>query len=183
MRTSCNGCRVLRKACNETCAIRPCLHWIKNPESQARATLFLAKFYGRAGLLNLLAAAPENMRPGVFRSLLYEACGRVVNPVHGSAGLLTGGSWQLCHEAVEAVLSGAPIKQLGGQLAEAVKIGEELSRVEEDGGSSVASMDSSHLSQTEPVEEDEVGLELSLGLEPPANRSQPDDTCRLGLRL
>lgn len=78
MRTSCNGCRVLRKACNETCAIRPCLHWIKNPESQARATLFLAKFYGRAGLLNLLAAAPENMRPGFaplsfppFRSSLH----------------------------------------------------------------------------------------------------------------
>ncbi|KAM0933041.1 putative transcription factor AS2-LOB family [Dioscorea sansibarensis] len=182
MRTSCNGCRVLRKACNETCAIRPCLHWIKNPESQARATLFLAKFYGRAGLLNLLAAAPENMRPGVFRSLLYEACGRVVNPVHGSAGLLTSGSWQLCHEAVEAVLSGAPIKQLGGELAGAVNIREEPSRAEED-RSSVASMDSSHLSQAEPVEDDEVGLELSLGLEPPANGSQPDDTCRLDLRL
>ncbi|GMQ10924.1 hypothetical protein CsSME_00053733 [Camellia sinensis var. sinensis] len=50
MRVSCNGCRVLRKGCSDNCTIRPCLQWIKTPESQANATVFLAKFYGRAGL-------------------------------------------------------------------------------------------------------------------------------------
>lgn len=45
----------------------------------------------------------------LFRSLLYEACGRIVNPINGSVGLLWSGSWQLCHAAVEAVLKGAPI--------------------------------------------------------------------------
>ncbi|RCV26753.1 hypothetical protein SETIT_5G271800v2 [Setaria italica] len=91
MRMSCNGCRVLRKGCSDTCTctIRPCLQWIKTPEAQANATVFLAKFYGRAGLLNLLAAAPaDHLRPVVFRSLLYEACGRIVNPVYGSVSLL-----------------------------------------------------------------------------------------------
>ncbi|XP_073142964.1 LOB domain-containing protein 41-like [Henckelia pumila] len=106
---SCNGCRVLRKGCSEDCSIKPCLEWIKCPDSQANATIFLAKFYGRAGLLNLIDAGPPNLRPAIFRSLLYDACGRIVNPIDGSAGLLWSGSWQLCEDAVGAVLRGAPI--------------------------------------------------------------------------
>ncbi|KAF6165743.1 hypothetical protein GIB67_012640 [Kingdonia uniflora] len=112
MRMSCNGCRVLRKGCNENCSIRPCLQWIKTPESQANATVFLAKFYGRAGLMNLINSGPDHLRPAIFRSLLYEACGRIVNPIYGSVGLLWSGSWQLCQAAVEAVLKGAPIAQI-----------------------------------------------------------------------
>ncbi|XP_074573434.1 LOB domain-containing protein 40-like [Curcuma longa] len=88
MRMSCNGCRVLRKGCGDACSIRPCLQWIKSPDAQANATVFLAKFYGRAGLMNLIGAAPDHLRPAVFRSLLYEACGRIVNPIYGSVGLL-----------------------------------------------------------------------------------------------
>ena len=53
----------------------------------------------------------------IFRSLLYEACGRIVNPIYGSAGLLWSGSWQLCQTAVEAVLSGAPIMQISAESA------------------------------------------------------------------
>ncbi|KAJ7975122.1 LOB domain-containing protein [Quillaja saponaria] len=112
MRLSCNGCRVLRKGCSADCSIRPCIQWIKSPDSQANATVFLAKFYGRAGLINLINAGPQHLRPAVFKSLLYEACGRIVNPIYGSAGLLTSGSWQLCQAAVEAVLRGAPIMQV-----------------------------------------------------------------------
>ncbi|KAF8726914.1 hypothetical protein HU200_019397 [Digitaria exilis] len=116
MRLSCNGCRVLRKGCTEACTIRPCLQWIKAPDAQANATVFLAKFYGRAGLLNLIDAAPDDaVRPAVFRSLLYEACGRIVNPVYGSVGLLWSGSWHLCQAAVEAVLKGAPIVQISSE--------------------------------------------------------------------
>jgi hypothetical protein len=113
MRLSCNGCRVLRKGCSDACTIRPCLQWIKSPDAQANATVFLAKFYGRAGLLNLIAAAPTDaLRPAVFRSLLYEACGRIVNPVYGPVGLLWSGTWHMCQAAVEAVLKGAPIVQV-----------------------------------------------------------------------
>ncbi|CAN6345604.1 unnamed protein product [Urochloa humidicola] len=118
MRLSCNGCRVLRKGCTEACTIRPCLQWIKAPDAQANATVFLAKFYGRAGLLNLIDAAPsDELRPAVFRSLLYEACGRIVNPVYGSVGLLWSGSWHLCQAAVEAVLKGSPIVQISPDQA------------------------------------------------------------------
>lgn len=117
MRMSCNGCRVLRKGCSESCSIRPCLQWIKSPESQAHATVFLAKFYGRAGLLNLLNAGPDHLRPAIFRSLLYEACGRIVNPIYGSVGLLWSGSWQLCQAAVEAVLKGVPITPIASEAA------------------------------------------------------------------
>ncbi|KAF1868991.1 hypothetical protein Lal_00048271 [Lupinus albus] len=66
MRLSCNGCRILRKGCSDDCIIRPCLEWINCPESQANATLFLAKFYGRAGLLNLINAAPQPLRPVTY---------------------------------------------------------------------------------------------------------------------
>ncbi|THG16530.1 hypothetical protein TEA_011766 [Camellia sinensis var. sinensis] len=103
---------VLRKGCSDNCTIRPCLQWIKTPESQANATVFLAKFYGRAGLQNLINAGPDHLRPAIFRSLLYEACGRIVNPIYGAAGLLWSGNWHLCHAAVEAVLHGSPIVQL-----------------------------------------------------------------------
>nr|BAK04248.1 predicted protein [Hordeum vulgare subsp. vulgare] len=110
MRMSCNGCRVLRKGCGEGCTIRPCLEWIRSPDAQANATVFLAKFYGRAGLLNLLAAVPDaGLRPPLFRSLLYEACGRMANPVYGSVGMLWSAQWEACQAAVEAVLKGRPI--------------------------------------------------------------------------
>ncbi|XP_074590696.1 LOB domain-containing protein 40-like [Curcuma longa] len=108
---SCNGCRVLRKGCGEGCTIRPCLQWIRSPEAQGNATVFLTKFYGRVGLINLINEGPEHHRPAIFRSLLYEACGRIVNPVYGSVGLLWSSSWQLCQAAVEAVLKGEPITQ------------------------------------------------------------------------
>ncbi|CAN4079984.1 unnamed protein product [Withania somnifera] len=117
MRMSCNGCRVLRKGCSESCSIRPCLQWIKNPDSQSNATVFLAKFYGRAGLMNLINAGPDHLRPAIFRSLLYEACGRIVNPIYGSVGLLWSGNWQLCQNAVEAVLEGAPITPIASEIA------------------------------------------------------------------
>ncbi|KAG5236913.1 hypothetical protein OIU77_014132 [Salix suchowensis] len=109
MRMSCHGCRVLRKGCNDNCTIRPCLQWIKSTDSQANATLFLAKFYGRAGLINLIEAGPQRLRPAIFRSLLYEACGRIVNPVYGSVGMLWSGNWAECQAAVDAVLKGLPI--------------------------------------------------------------------------
>lgn len=51
--------------------------------------------------------------------MLYEACGRIVNPIYGSVGLMWSGSWQLCQDAVEAVLKGAPITQIAADAAEA----------------------------------------------------------------
>ncbi|KAL5544774.1 hypothetical protein UlMin_008558 [Ulmus minor] len=116
MRFSCNGCRILRRGCSESCPIRPSLQWIKSSQSQANATLFLAKFYGRAGLINLINGGPPHLRPVIFKSLLYEACGRIVNPVSSSTGLLLSGRWNLCEAAVDAVLKGAPIKPVSDEL-------------------------------------------------------------------
>jgi len=107
MRRSCNGCRVLRKGCSESCILRRCLHWIRAPESQANATIFLAKYYGRAGLLNLISSGPEHLRPDIFRSLLYEACGRILNPVYGSLGLVWSGNWAECQAGVDSILRGS----------------------------------------------------------------------------
>ncbi|PRQ27820.1 putative transcription factor AS2-LOB family [Rosa chinensis] len=109
---SCNGCRVLRKGCSETCILRSCLRLIDCPESQGNATLFLAKFFGRSDLLSFISAVPENQRPALFQSLLFEACGRTVNPVSGAVGLLSSGNWHVCHAAVQAVLSGGVLRPL-----------------------------------------------------------------------
>lgn len=61
---SCNGCRVLRKGCGDACALRPCLQWIESPKAQGHATLFVAKFFGRAGLVSFISVVPEHERPG-----------------------------------------------------------------------------------------------------------------------
>ncbi|KAM2591022.1 hypothetical protein TB2_043473 [Malus domestica] len=37
----CNGCRVLRKGCSDTCILRSCLYWIDSTEAQGNTTLFL----------------------------------------------------------------------------------------------------------------------------------------------
>jgi len=107
---SCNGCRVLRKGCSEACTLRPCLQWIDSADAQGHATVFVAKFFGRAGLMGFITAVPENQRPALFQSLLYEACGRTVNPVFGAVGLLWAGNWQVCQAAVETVLKGGVLK-------------------------------------------------------------------------
>ena len=47
----------------------------------------------------------------IFRSLLYEACGRIINPVHGSVEMLCSGNWLRCQAAVDSVLNGSSITQ------------------------------------------------------------------------
>ncbi|XP_047161166.1 LOB domain-containing protein 39-like isoform X1 [Vigna umbellata] len=107
---SCNGCRVLRKGCSETCPLRSCLQWIESAESQRHATLFLAKFFGRTDLMSFIASVPQTRRPALFQSLLFEGCGRTVNPVNGAVGLLCSGNWHLCEAAVETVLAGGVLR-------------------------------------------------------------------------
>ncbi|RLN40233.1 LOB domain-containing protein 37-like [Panicum miliaceum] len=114
---SCSGCRVLRKGCSEGCVLRPCLQWIDAADAQGHATVFVAKFFGRAGLLSFISAVPDAQRPALFQSLLYEAAGRTINPVHGAVGLLGTGNWHLCQAAVDTVLRGGaigPLPELGG---------------------------------------------------------------------
>uniref|UniRef100_A0A0D9VVM2 LOB domain-containing protein n=1 Tax=Leersia perrieri TaxID=77586 RepID=A0A0D9VVM2_9ORYZ len=116
---SCNGCRVLRKGCSDGCVLRPCLQWIDAADAQGHATVFVAKFFGRAGLLSFISAVPDAQRPALFQSLLYEAAGRTINPVHGAVGLLWTSNWHLCQAAVDTVLRGGAI----GPLPEANRSG------------------------------------------------------------
>ncbi|GER40203.1 LOB domain-containing protein [Striga asiatica] len=109
---SCNGCRVLRRGCSENCILRPCLDWIQNPQAQANATIFVSKFFGRSDLMSFISAVPENKRPALFQSLLFEACGRTVNPVGGAVGLLSTGNWHICQMAVDTVLAGGELRPL-----------------------------------------------------------------------
>ncbi|MQL82399.1 hypothetical protein Taro_014874 [Colocasia esculenta] len=81
----------------------------QEPESQANATVFLAKFYGRAGLINLINAGPNHLRP-VPTVRDYESC-------FGSVGLLWSQNWQLCQAAVDAVLKGDRILQISSEAA------------------------------------------------------------------
>ncbi|XP_057422564.1 LOB domain-containing protein 38-like [Lotus japonicus] len=116
---SCNGCRVLRKGCSgDDCMLRHCLRWIESPQAQANATVFVAKFFGRATLMSFLSSVPTNQRSALFESLLYEAVGRALNPVSGAVGLLWSGNWQLCQSGVEKVLQGGgaltPLPQFSG---------------------------------------------------------------------
>ncbi|KAH9603562.1 hypothetical protein KSS87_013000, partial [Heliosperma pusillum] len=106
MVTSCNGCRILRKGCNKNCLLRQSLTLINSLQSQSYATLFLSKFIGRGPLLSFLAAAPLSLRPVMFQSMLYEACGRTINPSTGAVGMMSTGNWILCQMAVDTMLRG-----------------------------------------------------------------------------
>ncbi|KAK2410615.1 LOB domain-containing protein [Trifolium repens] len=132
---SCNGCRVLRKGCSETCILRPCLQWIETPEAQGHATVFVAKFFGRAGLMSFISNVPEPQRPALFQSLLFEACGRTVNPVNGAVGLLWTGNWHVCQAAVETVLRGGVLRPLPElTLMDAPPVAADEASEAEDGG-------------------------------------------------
>lgn len=48
----------------------------------------------------------------LFQSLLFEACGRTVNPVNGAVGLLWTGNWHVCQSAVETVLRGGVLSSM-----------------------------------------------------------------------
>ncbi|XP_023747957.1 LOB domain-containing protein 37 [Lactuca sativa] len=109
---SCNGCRVLRKGCSESCILRPCLQWIQTPEAQAHATVFVAKFFGRSGLMSFISAVPDHQRQSLFQSLLFEAAGRTVNPVNGAVGLLWTGNWHVCQASVETILRGGTLRPI-----------------------------------------------------------------------
>ncbi|CAO2817775.1 unnamed protein product [Amaranthus hypochondriacus] len=113
---SCNGCRILRKGCSEACILRACIEWIQSGEAQANATLFVAKFFGRADLMSFISAVPNHQRPALFQSLLFEACGRTVNPVNGAVGLLSSGNWHICEAAVDTVLRGGILRPIPPQL-------------------------------------------------------------------
>lgn len=110
----------MRKGCSDSCVLRPCLQWIESPEAQGHATVFVAKFFGRAGLLSFITAVPDPQRPALFQSLLFEAAGRTINPVNGAVGLLWTGNWNLCQSAVETVLRGGslrPLPELTGEVS------------------------------------------------------------------
>jgi hypothetical protein len=54
--------------------------------------------------------------PALFRSLLYEAVGRIVNPVNGVVGLLRTGNWHVCQAAVETVLGGGTLPAIADEF-------------------------------------------------------------------
>ncbi|KAK7858518.1 lob domain-containing protein 39 [Quercus suber] len=83
-----------------------------SPKAQGNAVLFLAKFFGRSDIIAFVSAVPEIQRPALFQSLLFEACGRTVNPVDGSVGLLARGKWHVCQTAVDTVLAGGTVTPL-----------------------------------------------------------------------
>ncbi|KAF7840748.1 LOB domain-containing protein 37-like [Senna tora] len=92
--------------------LRHCLEGIQSPEAQAHATVFVAKFFGRAALMSFLSSVHTHQRPALFRSLLYEAVGRTINPVNGAVGLLWAGNWHLCQLGVDKVLRGGALTPL-----------------------------------------------------------------------
>ena len=57
----------------------------------------------------------------LFQSLLFEACGRTVNPVNGAVGLLWTGNWRVCQAAVDTVLAGGTLRPIPGIPAGQIK--------------------------------------------------------------
>ncbi|CAK9166816.1 unnamed protein product [Ilex paraguariensis] len=63
-------------------------------------------------VLTSCPSSPQSQRPALLQSLLFEACGRTVNPENGAVGLLWTGNWHLCQSVVETVLRGRVVHVL-----------------------------------------------------------------------
>ncbi|KAK3221266.1 hypothetical protein Dsin_008291 [Dipteronia sinensis] len=176
---SCNGCRVLRKGCSETCILRPCLQWIESPEAQGHATVFVAKFFGRAGLMSFISAVPDSQRPALFQSLLYEACGRTVNPVNGAVGLLWTGNWHVCQAAVETVLRGGALRP----MPELLNGGSSSPPPSSDETSEITCTDAMwKLQQQDPFPNSHSRFSSSRSKSSPPKRKRTEETAKLQLQ-
>jgi hypothetical protein len=81
------------------------------------------------------------MYAALFRSLLYEACGRTISPVNGTIGLMWSGNWDLCEAAVDTVLSGGSLHPIDDVCGNADMC--DLYRPMIDGGPALSSSSSS----------------------------------------
>lgn len=161
---SCNGCRILRKGCSDDCMLRQSLTGFDTPQAQANATVFVAKFFGRAGLMSFLSSVTESQRPALFESLLFEACGRTINPVNGAVGLLWSGNWHVCQTAVEVVLRGEALRPLTDQASPQ---GNDYATI----NSGRLNLFTSHHHKTNDFEDD-IGSDLHIGLASPPSRGK-----------
>ncbi|KAC9975355.1 hypothetical protein E3N88_44996 [Mikania micrantha] len=108
---SCNGCRILRKGCSDKCILRPCLQWIDSPEAQAHATLFVAKFFGRAGLMSFISSVPQNQRPCKPPHSGY-SCRSDGQSGERCRRTLWTGNWHVCQASVDTVLRGGTLRPI-----------------------------------------------------------------------
>jgi len=66
--------------------LRHCLQWIENPQAQAHATLFVAKFFGRAALMSFLSSVPANQRSGMQCNPIYACMKNSYQGIYGING-------------------------------------------------------------------------------------------------
>ena len=102
----------------------------------------------------------------MFQSLLYEAAGRTINPVHGAVGLLWTGNWHLCQNAVDTVLRGGvigPLLDLGGGCSAGGDLyrGGAASTKRTGGGSTFSTAKRVRKSEQAPTPSCDLGLCLS----------------------
>ncbi|KAM3216455.1 hypothetical protein P3L10_025896 [Capsicum annuum] len=100
----------------------------------------------------------------LFQSLLFEACGRTVNPVHGAVGLLWTGNWHVCQLAVETVLKGGVLRLLPEFSGVATSPAEFYSASEANDVDLFRSRCSNFKSKRKVM--DEIAEDLDLGLSP-----------------
>lgn len=115
----------------------------KSPDSESISSFFLSFPF----------------RSALFQSLLFEACGRTVNPVDGAVGLLSTGNWHVCQAAVDTVLSGGALQRLPGILHSA-PLDDEFST------STCRGQTLLHRESTGPSSQVDPNFNLSLNLSP-----------------
>jgi len=117
----------------------------------------------------------------LFQSLLYEAAGRTINPVHGAVGLLGTGNWHLCQAAVDTVLRGGaigPLPELGITGSAGDLYGPPGAGTGHGGGGGKRAGGWSTFSTAKRVRK-----AAATGAPPPPPAAEPEASCDLGLCL
>ncbi|XP_071924515.1 uncharacterized protein [Coffea arabica] len=86
--------------------------WAGSPLPKLKPTPLFSSPSSSAAVISCPSSPPSPTPKNL--SLLYEACGRTVNPVSGAVGLLSTGNWPVCEAAVETVLAGGTLRPMNG---------------------------------------------------------------------
>ncbi|KAK9122169.1 hypothetical protein Syun_019786 [Stephania yunnanensis] len=74
---------MLRRRCNDDCLLAPYF-----PLEEVESFAVVHKVYGASNVIKMLQAVEERNREDAVKSMVYEARGRLRDPVHASAGVV-----------------------------------------------------------------------------------------------
>ncbi|KAK9122153.1 hypothetical protein Syun_019770 [Stephania yunnanensis] len=102
---------MLRRRCNDDCLLAPYF-----PLEEVESFAIVHKVYGASNVIKMLQVVEEREREDAVKSMVYEARGRLRDPVHASAGVVFHLQKHVQDLLEQLELTRASILQSNGQI-------------------------------------------------------------------